>query len=291
MKKNVAVIVAVSGIQGSFSHEAAIQYLAKNDCKADLLYSVDMQGVLAALEAEKADLGIFPVFNSTAGVVTMAMEAMGKYAFEFLGWFWLDIKQCLMAKPGIVPQEIMMVTSHPQALLQCQNYLKNNYPQARIVEWEDTAKAAEDLHKGVLKETAAVIAPKRSAELYGLEILGEGIQDLQDNRTAFIVVRKPVNVENPVDLEYLQGELSTLRQNINQYDIKIIELLAKRMETAKEIGQIKKKKSLQITDPAREQELFALYKEKSAKFGLDEEMIEKVFKVIIEESKRIQDFK
>lgn len=277
-------IIAVSGVQGSFSHEAAIQYLGKNDVQADIVYAVDMQGVLATLEAGRADIGIFPVFNSTAGVVTMAMEAMGKYKFEFLEWFWLDIEQCLMAKPGISPNEVVTVASHLQALLQCANYLKSNYPQAKIVEWEDTAKAAEDLHKGVLKETTAVIAPKRSAELYGLVILGEGIQDSQDNRTAFIVVKKAGAV-HPVTF---QENIDSLRHNINHYDTKIIELLAKRMEAAKMIGKMKKKKGLLITDSAREKELFTLHKNQCKKVGLDQKISEKVFQVIIEESKRVQ---
>jgi prephenate dehydratase len=69
-------------------------------------------------------------------------------------------------------------------------YLKRKWPDANIEAYEDTAKAAEDLGKGTLPDTTAVIAPRKCAELYGLEILEESIQDLKFNYTTFIVAVK-----------------------------------------------------------------------------------------------------
>ena len=69
-------------------------------------------------------------------------------------------------------------------------YVKRVWGEADIVPYLDTAKAAEDLANGVLSDTTAVIAPRKCAELYGLEILEESIQDLKYNYTMFVVAQK-----------------------------------------------------------------------------------------------------
>jgi prephenate dehydratase len=69
-------------------------------------------------------------------------------------------------------------------------YLKRMWGEADIVPYSDTAQAAEDLARGTLPDTTAVIAPRKCAELYGLEILEESIQDLKYNFTTFVVAQK-----------------------------------------------------------------------------------------------------
>ena len=69
-------------------------------------------------------------------------------------------------------------------------YLRRTWPEAAIEVYADTAKAAADLAHGTLPATTAVIAPRRCARLYGLEILEESIQDLKFNYTSFVVATK-----------------------------------------------------------------------------------------------------
>ena len=95
-----------------------------------------------------------------------------------------------MVLPGKNTGDIQQISSHPQALKQCRMYLKRKWGKVELVEWQDTAKAAKDLKEGELPENSAVIAPKQSAELYGLEVLEEGIQDLKFNFTTFLAVSK-----------------------------------------------------------------------------------------------------
>jgi len=92
-----------------------------------------------------------------------------------------------MVREGVKEGEIKAITSHEQALKQCREYLKKEWPKAKIEEYEDTAKAAEDLAAGKLPETTAVIASAAAAKLYKLKILGESIQDLKTNYTTFLV--------------------------------------------------------------------------------------------------------
>ena len=68
--------------------------------------------------------------------------------------------------------------------------MRTEFEGVSLGEWDDTAKAAEDLAKGTFSETTAVIAPARSAQMYGLELLEKGIHDNHPNLTTFIVVTK-----------------------------------------------------------------------------------------------------
>lgn len=185
----------LSGAPGSFSEEAAHSYVEKNKLqdKVQLEYLIDMETVLDQLENGQIDLGIFPVANLHGGLVRMAFDAMGRHLFRVHDELWLHVRQCLLAKSGTKIENIKVIASHPQGLLQCREYLQKHFPRAKIMEWIDTAQAAKDLSGGhALLESSqtAVIAPKASAGCYGLEVLAENIQDRQPNLTAFIIVKK-----------------------------------------------------------------------------------------------------
>lgn len=188
-----------SGIEGSFSEEAALFYASqmrdvseKGAAKEiETVPLLDMDGVLEAIKNGEIDQGIFPVVNSTGGLVQTAFEAMGRYNFVMKEKLPFEVHQCLMAKPGTGVMEIKKVASHPQALSQCENYLKTKFPNAELIEWSDTASAARDLQKGELSEDTAVLAPAQSAKQYSLQLLEERVQDNHPNITTFIIVKPP----------------------------------------------------------------------------------------------------
>ncbi len=189
MSHQTPIKFGLSGDMASFSEEAALAYATKSQLDIELVYLMDMEGVLAALENKEIDLGIFPVMNFTGGLVGMAFEAMGRHPFQLVDELWLDVQQCLITLPGKQPEDIQTIASHPQGLAQCQRYLSQYFPYAAQLEWIDTAKAAKDLSERTLSADTAVIAPARAAEYYGLSILKQGIQDQQPNHTIFVVVR------------------------------------------------------------------------------------------------------
>jgi len=183
--------IGMSGIEGSFSEEAAKTYCrAENVSDFELEYLVSAEGVLSALESGVTDLGIFPVMNSIGGIVIEALYAMSAHDFSILKLFEIEVHQNMLAKKGVNPEHITAVTSHDQALKQCRGYLDRQWPGVERVEYPDTAKAAKDLSEGLLPETTAVIASKAAAERYGLAILDESIQDLKLNYTSFVAAKK-----------------------------------------------------------------------------------------------------
>lgn len=183
--------IAVSGDAGSFSEEAGRLYAERQGWgETEIIYAIDMEGVLKAVSGGEADYGIFPVVNSRGGLVQTAFAAMGKFLFSLVDELWFEVYQCLMVLPGVKKEAVKQIATHPQAVSQCERYLKREYPAANIVDWEDTAKAARDLAGGVLSRETAVIAPARAAQIYGLELLARGIQDNHPNLTTFIIVKK-----------------------------------------------------------------------------------------------------
>lgn len=178
--------IGVMGARGSFSEQAGERY----DAAGEIIPLISAENVLSALTKGEIDRGIFPIENSNGGIVLEAVHAMAKYTFEIEKMFELDVHHMLLVKPGVTTSHITSISSHDQALKQCRMYLKRVWPEADIKPYADTAKAAEDLASGILPDTTAVIAPRRSAEIYGLDILEESIQDLKFNYTVFLVAKK-----------------------------------------------------------------------------------------------------
>ena len=180
--------IGISGAKGSFSEEAAQSYIHKQKLKkCEIKYLVSVENVLAALEAQDIDEGVFPIENSTGGVVIEAVHAMAKHRFAIKKMFAIEVHQNLLVRRGTTAQMIKTITSHDQAIKQCRMYLKRIWPKVKVVEYADTAKAAADLASGKLATSTAVIASRAAAEVYKLDILEESIQDLKFNFTNFIV--------------------------------------------------------------------------------------------------------
>ena len=180
-------IIGVSGAQGSFSEEAAHAYTAKNGPAAfKMHYLITVENVLAALERKEIGLGIFPIENSNGGIVIETVYAMAKHRFSIKKLFEIDVHHNLLVKKGITAEHIKTIVSHDQAIKQCRMYLKRKWPKVRVREYSDTAKAAEDLAKGKLPASTAVIASRTAARFNKLDILEESIQDLKFNYTSFI---------------------------------------------------------------------------------------------------------
>jgi len=191
MKKSKIKKIGISGGKGSFSEQAALYYCHKYKISNfKIFYLISVERVLRNLNKNKIDLGIFPIENSNGGIVYEAVYAMAKYTFKIERIFEIDIRHNLLCLPSQKKKDIKKIASHPQALKQCRMYLKRKWPKAELIEWSDTAEAAKALAKGKLPKDTAVIAPFECANLYGLKILEENIQDLKFNFTTFLAVKK-----------------------------------------------------------------------------------------------------
>ena len=183
--------VGIQGIEGSFSEEAAKSYCEKFGIKDfELKYLVSSMNVLNSLSDKSIDTGIFAMENAQGGVVIESIEALAKNQCEIIDMFYIEISQNLLALEGVSLGDIEEIHSHEQALKQCKDYLAEKFWSKKLVEQDDTAKAAQDLSEGKLSKSVAVIASKKKKKKYGLKILEHDIHDLKRNLTLFLAVKR-----------------------------------------------------------------------------------------------------
>jgi prephenate dehydratase len=178
----MARTIGFLGPLGTYSEEAALLY----DKTADRLYPT-ITGVGEAVAAGEINEGVVPIENSLEGPVTFTLDLLIAQPTLFIrGEINLPIEHYLLAKPGTVPAEIKVIYSHPQALGQCRQYLEKNYPQAEQMASLSTVLCVTDSFES--KVPAAAISPRRASELYDVDILDRGIQDVANNVTRFAVI-------------------------------------------------------------------------------------------------------
>ena len=174
--------IAFQGEHGAFSEEAIRQQFG---AEVDTLPCRTFKAIFDAVETGEADFGALPVENSVAGSINKAYDLLLDHDLRVHGEIFLHVRHHLMATPGTRLEDITHVRSHPQALAQCEDFL--NERGFKAIPWYDTAGSAKELAERP-ESNIAVIASRLAAEIYGLDILAENIQDLRWNITRFFVV-------------------------------------------------------------------------------------------------------
>lgn len=174
--------VACQGVEGAYSQLACERLFAA----PNIQYFRSFEGVFSAIEAGFCRYGILPVENSTAGSVKRVYDLMVSHNFSIVRSVRLKVDHCLLAKPGST--EIHEVFSHEQAISQCAEFLKT-LGDIKITRCENTAVAAQTVAASERQDIAA-LSSRFCAELYGLDILRSGVQDVGNNHTRFICISK-----------------------------------------------------------------------------------------------------
>ncbi len=175
-------IVAFQGEHGAYSEEAVRQ---KFGDQVETLPRRSFADIFSAVEGGEADYGVLPVENSVAGSINQAYDLLLERDLRVVGEVCLRVRHCLMAPRGTKLEEIRLVRSHPQALAQCERTIREHGWEAEAV--YDTAGSAKVLAENPEPGVAA-IASALAAEIYGLEILARGIEDMTWNTTRFFVL-------------------------------------------------------------------------------------------------------
>ena len=174
--------VACQGVEGAYSQLACERLFAA----PNIQYFRSFEGVFSAIEAGFCRYGILPIENSTAGSVKRVYDLMVSHNFSIVRSVRLKVNHCLLAKPGST--EIHEVFSHEQAISQCAEFLKT-LGDIKITRCENTAVAAQTVAASERQDVAA-LSSRFCAELYGLDILRSGVQDVGNNHTRFICISK-----------------------------------------------------------------------------------------------------
>ncbi len=175
--------VVYQGEPGAYSEMAAIRFFG-SDVKTEGLQQ--FHDVFAAIKSGAADYGVLPIENTSTGAIRQVYDLLSEYECYMVGEVTVKVTHCLMGLPGSRMENIRSVYSHEQGLFQCEGFL-GQHPDWKRIPQDDTAGSARMVADGN-DRTKAAICSKRSAELYGLEILAEGINDNLENTTRFVVV-------------------------------------------------------------------------------------------------------
>ena len=177
---NPARAVAFQGAPGANSHRAALEW--DGDCLPLPCFS--FEDALDAVATGAAGCAIIPIENSQHGRVADIHFLLPESGLSIVGEHFLSIHHALM---GLTGDPVTAAYSHPQALGQSRRYLRERgiVPMS----YADTAGAAAYV-KEQGDPTAGAIAPRLAAELYGLQVLDDNVEDAHDNTTRFVVLAK-----------------------------------------------------------------------------------------------------
>jgi prephenate dehydratase len=175
--------VAFLGPEGTYTDEACYFY-APDDERVPF---ASLGLVTDALEVGSVDEAVVPIENSLGGTVIEVVDYLiGSDKAHIKSEILLPIDHCLITRPGVQLGDIRVVMSKQEALTQCRSFLSTELRYAERIPTTSTALAVTDLKEA--DDRTAAIGPRRSAELAGLPVLAQGIQDRENNVTRFVVL-------------------------------------------------------------------------------------------------------
>ena len=184
--------VAIQGVAGCFHDIAARQFFKETG--VETIGCDTFKDLFATIKKDNSILGVVAIENTIAGSLLPNHNMLKESGLTILGETKLRIEHNLVAMPGQKISDITEVLSHPMALMQCEDFL-SKYPNLKAVEAEDTAASAKYIAENKIMGKAAICS-KLAAEIYGLEILAEGIETNKRNFTRFLIVADPWTAED-----------------------------------------------------------------------------------------------
>lgn len=180
MKKKVAI----QGIAGCYHDIAARNYYEGEEI--EIIPCNTFPDVISTIKKDPSVVGLMAIENTIAGSLLQNHELIRESGLKVTGEYKLRISHSLVALPGTSIHDITEVNSHPIALMQCTEFL-NTLPNAKVVEKEDTAMSARWIAENHIEGHAAICG-KLAAEIYGMEVLAEGIESNKRNFTRFLSI-------------------------------------------------------------------------------------------------------
>lgn len=217
--------VAYLGPRGSFA-EAAVRSLTDGQ-DVELVPAVSVQSALDAARDGSVDEALVPIENSVEGSVSVTLDelANGK-RLVIIDEVVIPVRFSLLVRPGTALDAITRVATHPHAQAQVRGWLAANLPNAHVIPAMSTAAAAAALTEDAAPIDAAV-SQRIAADIYGLEVLADDIQDTDDATTRFVLVRLPGEIPLPtgadkttLSLYIHQDEPGALLAILNEFSVR-----------------------------------------------------------------------
>jgi chorismate mutase/prephenate dehydratase len=181
--------VAYPGVEGSYSHLTAKQRYAGRPGGVLLTGFDTPREAVEALRRGEVDLALLPIENTTAGAMYETYDALTEEGVTIISELVSQVQHRLLGLPGAKLEALRTVRSHPQALLQCEAFLRERLPWVRQLPELDTGGAAQRVREGS-DSTVAAIASDSAAQRFGLEVLARELQGASGDFTRFLEVAR-----------------------------------------------------------------------------------------------------
>ncbi len=175
--------VVYQGVEGAYSQMAMEAFFGKDP---DAFHVETWREAMEAIQKGTADYAVLPIENSSAGIVSENYDLLVEYDHYIVGEQVIPIHHALLGLPGTELSDITCVYSHPQALMQCVDFLDEHKEWERI-SLKNTALSAKKVLEDGQRNQAAIANPL-TADIYGLQVLAESINYSEENCTRFIIV-------------------------------------------------------------------------------------------------------
>lgn len=218
-------LVACPGVEGAYAQQAASRMFAL----PTIVYFNDFDKIFESVEKGLCPYGILPIENSAAGSVAAVYDLMQKHKFHIVRSLKLKIDHVLLAPKGTKLSDVKIIESHPHALAQCSEFFRS-HSDVEMKPAINTATAAEALAANKTPGVA-VIASRTCADLYGLEIIAERIQNAALNYTRFICIAKNPEIYSDANrigimlsLPHKPGSLNDIISKFSAIDVNLTKL-------------------------------------------------------------------
>jgi chorismate mutase/prephenate dehydratase len=175
--------VAYLGPAGTFSHAAALEQFGR---LAHFIAGDDLAQVFKTAESGEADFALAPFENTTEGIVGQTLDLLTETNLKVQATLNLRVNLALMSAHGDIAR-LKVITSHPQALAQCRNWLALNMPG---VELRPTVSTAAGATLAINDDSYAVIGHPALASFYKLNVMSGSLEDFQHNQTCFLILSR-----------------------------------------------------------------------------------------------------
>lgn len=175
--------IVFQGIEGAYSQQAMEMFFGEN---CDNFHVATWKDAMEAIRCGKADYAVLPIENSSAGIVSENYDLLVEYDNYIVGEQIVLINHALLGLPEAKESDITSVYSHKQSLMQCSDFLEEHSNWEKFSLNNNAVAARKVMEDGLRNQVA--IASAKNAEIYGLKVLRNSIQNNKNNSTRFIVV-------------------------------------------------------------------------------------------------------
>lgn len=223
--------VAYQGTKASFSEMAIDKFF---NGSALSVGKIAFEDVFKSLESGDVDLAALPVENSLIGPIFENLDLFARYPVSIVGELCLPIEHCLVGRKEQKLEEIKKVYSHPKALAQCTVFFQD-HPYAEPIAYYDTAGAAIAVSEQ-RDNSIAAIGSRKTAKVYGLEVLKSNLEDDKSNTTRFLFLKKgAVTDANRKEgkcsllftLKHVPGALANVLNALSEYKLNLTQIVSR----------------------------------------------------------------